>query len=406
MKKFELTEEINQKWQEVVEAEGAPEIKDARTKRDLVKMLEVAEQVISEESNSAAVQNWDPILISMIRRTQPSLTTAGLVGIQPMTGPTGLIFVMRNHYVNPTTGARTETWNQLAPQTDYSRGGDSTKYSTAEAEALGKKVGTVSGTAPNEVVSFSTPLTAMWNEMDFTIEKSSVTAKSRALKARYTRELEQDLRAIHGMDAETELSTMLSTEIVAEIDREILGAMLTEAVNAGTHDFDADSDGRWFAEKAKGLAIKIERECNKIARGTRRGKGNFIVTSADVAGALNMIGKIDTQTVLGSFEPNPVGMAFVGVMAGTIRVYIDQYAYTNYVLVGYKGSNVYDAGLFYCPYVALEYMKATGEEDFQPRIGFKTRYALAANPFAQYDGTAIQLGNGNQYFRKFTITNM
>ena len=403
MKHFELTEEVVNKWQEVIESSDAPELKTATARRNMTTMLEVAESELGEAAvnnatNAGSSANWDPVLISMIRRVQPSLTTAGLVGVQPMTGPTGLIFAMRTYYHDPSDGTKTETWAQAQPNKDWSG-----PYSTADGENLG-----------NTDLS-PTPL---WNQMSFDIQKTSVEAKTRALKATFTTELKQDLKAIHGLDAETILSQMLSAEIVAEIDREILGEMLTTAVPAGDYDMDADNDGRWLAEKAAALAIHIDVEAAKIARGTRRGKGNFIVTSANVAAALNTIDKVVNNFGLGDTPaPDATGLAYVGNLRGSgMKVYVDQYAFKDYVLVGYKGANDYDAGIYYCPYVALEYLQTVTERGFQPVIGFKTRYGLKENPFAQYEAPGYDetnsplgdngLGKGNQYFRYFEVKNM
>jgi hypothetical protein len=404
--KVELTEEIVGKWHDVIEAEGAVAIKDPTVKKNLIRTLEVSERTLQEETTTGAVANWDPVLVSLIRRTQPSLVANQLVGVQPMTGPTGLIFIMRAFYFNSVTSTQTETWNQVAPDPNQSGNGSGVSMTTSAAEQLGTALVTNTGSNPQPVLP-----TAPWTEMNFSIEKSSVTAGSRAMKAKYTRELEQDLRNIHGLDAEQELSTILSAEITAEIDREILALILSQAVNAGNFDLNTDTDGRWEVEKYKALVVKIEKEGNKVARGTRRGKANFIITSANVAGALNMAGKIDALTNFGSFAPNTVGMSYVGVLAGTYQVYVDPYATTDYVVVGYKGPNVYDAGIFYSPYVPLEFLRATGQDDFQPRIGFKTRYGIIANPFGAYTDPSSSsapgyLGSGNQYYRLFTVSSI
>lgn len=401
MKQIELTEQVMDKWQEIVEAKGIPAVKDPTIRKNLVKILENTQLTLKEETVSGDSQNFDPVLIALIRRTQPSLVANQLVGVQPMTGPTGLIFVMRAWYLNSTTGVRSETWNQVQPDVTKSGSGAGVSMTTATGEQLGTALVTATGTNPQPV-----QFTAPWTEMDFTIEKSTVTAGTRALKAKYTLELATDLRNMHGLDAETELANILAAEITAEIDREILALILSLAVNDGTFDLNTDTDGRWSVEKYKGLIVYIEREANKIARGTRRGKGNFIVVSSDIAGALNMAGVIDVLSEFGSFEPDTTGLSYVGVMGGRYKVYVDPYALTNYVCVGYKGPNVYDAGIFYSPYVPLEYLKATGQDDFQPRIGFKTRYGITANPFGQYDGTALGLGNGNQYYRVFQVTSL
>lgn len=402
MKQIELTEEVMNKWQEIVEAEGVAPVKDPTIRKNLVKILENTQLTLAEETVSGDSQNFDPVLIALIRRTQPSLVANQLVGVQPMTGPTGLIFIMRAWYLNQATGVRSETWNQVQPDVTKSGTSGGVSMATAVAEQLGSGLQTPATGSPPLPVAFTSP----WTEMDFTIEKTTVTAGTRALKAKYTMELATDLRNMHGLDAETELANILAAEITAEIDREILALILSQAVNDGSFDLNTDTDGRWSIEKYKGLIVYIEREANKIARGTRRGKGNWIVVSSDIAGALNMAGVIDNLSEFGSFEPDTTGLSYVGVMGGRYKVYVDPYANTNYVAVGYKGPNVYDAGIFYSPYVPLEYLKATGQDDFQPRIGFKTRYGIVANPFGQYDGTAIGLGTGNQYFRAFSVTSL
>ncbi len=402
MKQIVLTEEVVAKWKPVVEAKAYSEIKDPTIRKNLFKVLETTSQVLKEETQTGDSQNFDPVLIALIRRTQPSLVANQLVGVQPMTGPTGLIFIMQAYYSNETTGVRTETWAQAAPDPTQSGTSGGVGQPVATGETLGTALQTATGTNPQPV-----QFTAPWTEMDFTISKTTVTANTRALKSKYTMELATDLRNMHGLDAETELANILAAEITAEIDREILALILSQAVNDGTFDLNTDTDGRWSVEKYKGLIVYIEREANKIARGTRRGKGNFIVVSADIAGALNMAGVIDTLSEFGGFEPDTTGLSYVGVMGGRYKVYVDPYAATNYVVVGYKGPNVYDAGIFYAPYVPLEYLKATGQDDFQPRIGFKTRYGLVANPFGNLNNAPTAgLGTGNQYFRTFAVTSL
>lgn len=409
--KVELTEEVLNKWAPVMKADGVPEIKNTTIKKNLLRTLEVSQKVLTEELNqSGNSANWDPVLVSLIRRTQPSLVANQLVGVQPMTGPTGLIFIMRAWYGAHGVTAN-EAWQQQQPDTTQSgtASGTTDVYGTTTGGnpfpvATGETLGAF--TSNTGAATFVTPT---WNEMSFTIEKSSVTAGTRALKARYTRELEQDLRNIHGMDAEQELSTILASEITAEIDREILALILSSAVAVGNFDLNTDTDGRWEVEKYKALVVKIEKEGNKVAQGTRRGKANFIVCSANVAGALNMAGKIDSLTNFGSFTPNTVGLSYIGVLAGAYQVYVDPYAFTDYVVVGYKGPNVYDAGIFYAPYVPLEFLRAVGQDDFNPRIGFKTRYGLIANPYGALNNTqtaAVGLGTGNQYYRYFTVTSI
>lgn len=371
MEQVMLTEEVRNKWQPVLDLEDAEPIQDRTTANNLIKTLETTQKVLQEETNTGDTDNWDPVLINLIRRTQPSQVSNGMVGMQPMSGPTGLVFVMRVHYEKNPNGPREETWNQQAPDQTYSG-----RYTTADAEALGQTSNPNTASGGN-ITATGDP----WKEMAFTIEKSTVTAENRNLKARYTRELEQDLRKIHGADAGAELVNILRGELVAEMDRENITTIRDMAVYVGEFDIDADTDGRWEAEKAKGLALFIERQANRIALGTRRGKGNFIVTSANVAAYLDMAGKVDSNTELGSIEPNTVGPALVGRFAGRYPLYVDPYLMEDDVLIGYKGQTAYDAGYFICPYVGLELLRAKGEEDFQPRIGFSTRYGRLEHPF-------------------------
>ena len=433
MEQVMLTEEVRNKWQPVLDLDDAAPIQDRSEANNLIRILETTQTVLQEETNTGDVQNWDPILINLIRRTQPSQVSNRLMGVQPMNGPTGLVFLMRVHYKN-ADGSTTETWNQEAP--DATRSG---RYDTRTGEKLGQTNN--SGLADTDpVLAAGDP----WAEMSFSIEKTTVTAETRAMKARYTRELEHDLRKMHGADAGAELVNILRTEITAEIDRENIARMRDAAVYVGTFDIDGDTDGRWEAEKVKGFAMFLERQANKVAVGTRRGKGNFIVTSANVAGSLDMIGRVDTGTNVGGLEPNPVGPSYVGKFAGRYDLYVDPYLLTDQVLIGYKGANEYDAGLFLCPYVGLELARAVGEEDFQPRIGFKTRYGVLEHPFAavqsfsasqknyigaataEFLGTrraadwdpALNDGDGgfteadgstvfaNQYFRRFDVVNL
>lgn len=428
MEQVMLTEEVRNKWQPVLDLEDAAPIQDRTQANNLIRILETTEHVLQEETNTGEVKNWDPVLINLIRRTQPSLVSNRLMGVQPMNGPTGLVFFMRVHYVNQD-GSKTETWNQEPPQVDRSG-----RMDTRTGEDLGKD--NMQNLAKDSaVLAAGDP----WAEMSFSIDKTTVTAETRAMKARYTRELEHDLRKMHGADAGAELVNILRTEITAEIDRENILRMREAAVYVGDFDLDADTDGRWEAEKVKGFAMFIERQANKVAVGTRRGKANFIVTSANVAGALDMIGRVDAMTVLGNMEPNPVGPTLVGKFAGRYDMYVDPYLLEDQVLIGYKGANEYDAGLFICPYVGLELARAVGEEDFQPRIGFKTRYGVLEHPFAaiqsvtpghdnnyvapeygdflgtrrraDFDGTEFSAPDAstkfaNQYFRLFTVSNL
>jgi hypothetical protein len=360
------------------------------------------------------VAGYDPVLISLVRRAMPNLIAYDIAGVQPMTGPTGLIFAMRSRY---STQAGTEAFYNEAATAFSGTGtqtGDpipagfpantsllttGTGMSTAAAEALGDGGGT----------NFA--------EMAFSIEKVTVSANSRALKAEYTTELAQDLRAVHGLDAETELSNILQSEILVEINRELVRTIYTNAVSgatatatAGIFDLDVDANGRWSVEKFKGLMFQIEQEANAIAKATRRGKGNIVICSSDVASALQMAGVLDYTPALNSnaLEVDDTGNTFAGVLNGRFRVYIDPYAGNNYLVVGYKGSSSFDAGIFYCPYVPLQMVRAVGENSFQPKIGFKTRYGMVANPFAK--GATQGLGaldvNSNVYYRRVRVTNL
>jgi len=423
------TEHLQEKWQPVLEHNDLPEIKDSYRKAVTTVILENQEKALREDrgflgeaaptnATGSDVQNWDPILISLVRRSMPNLIAYDVAGVQPMTGPTGLIFAMRSRYTSQAggetfyneadsdfsgTGAQVGTnpavLNDSVPGT-YTNG---TGMTTAAAEALGDS-------ASN---SFA--------EMAFSIEKQSVEAKSRALKAEYTMELAQDLKAIHGLDAETELANILSSEILNEINREVIRTIYTSAkvgaqtdtAASGIFDMDVDSNGRWSVEKFKGLMFQVEREANVIAQQTRRGKGNVIICSSDVASALQMAGVLDTSPALNNnLNVDDAGNTFAGVLNGRYKVYIDPYsanaADKQFFVVGYKGTSPYDAGLFYCPYVPLQMVRAVGENTFQPKIGFKTRYGMTANPFA---GGATARGgvitaNDNVYYRRVQVTNL
>ncbi len=350
---------------------------------------------------------YDPILISLVRRAVPNMIAYDICGVQPMTGPTGLIFAMRAKYASQ---AGTEALFNEA-DTDFSGAGThantlpggsvttGTGMGTTEAEALGDGNGT------------------NYAEMAFSIEKVTVAAKTRALKAEYTTELAQDLKAVHGLDAETELANILQTEILTEINREVVRTIYDTAVvgaaaaaTPGTFDLDVDANGRWSVEKFKGLMFQIEQEANAIAKTTRRGKGNVVICSSDVASALQMAGVLDYTPALNSntLEVDDTGNTFAGVLNGRFRVYVDPFAGANYLVVGYKGSSAFDAGLFYCPYVPLQMVRAVGENSFQPKIGFKTRYGMVANPFAQgaTQGSGALTADVNNYYRKVTISNL
>ena len=423
------TEHLQEKWQPVLEHNDLPEIKDSYRKAVTTVILENQEKALREDrgflgeaaptnATGSSVDNWDPILISLVRRSMPNLIAYDVAGVQPMTGPTGLIFAMRSRYSTQTgtesmfneadtdfsgTGTHAGTNPALlndSPAGTYTNGAGLT---TAAAEALGDSAGN----------SFA--------EMAFSIEKQTVTAKSRALKAEYTMELAQDLKAIHGLDAETELANILSAEILAEINREVIRTIYVtskkgaavDTANAGIFDMDVDSNGRWSVEKFKGLMFQVERDANAIAQETRRGKGNTIICSSDVASALQMAGVLDyTPALNNNLNVDDAGNTFAGVLNGRYKVYIDPYSANSadkqFYVVGYKGTSPYDAGLFYCPYVPLQMVRAVGENTFQPKIGFKTRYGLTANPFAEGTtaGGGALTANANTYYRKVQVTNI
>jgi hypothetical protein len=358
---------------------------------------------------------YDPVLISLVRRAMPNLMAYDIAGVQPMTGPTGLIFAMRSKYNAMSGNTSTEAFYSEA-DTAFS-GAGAQAGSTGNAATANTGVGMDTATA--EALG-SIPGTNDFAEMAFSIEKVTVAAKSRALKAEYTTELAQDLKAVHGLDAETELANILQSEILVEINRELVRTIYNTAVtgapntaNAGRFDLDVDANGRWSVEKFKGLMFQIEQEANAIAKATRRGKGNIVICSSDVASALQMAGVLDYTPALNSNALNvdDTGNTFAGVLNGRFRVYIDPYAGANYMVVGYKGSSAFDAGLFYCPYVPLQMYRAVGENSFQPKIGFKTRYGMVANPFAQgadaFAGTGDGLtANTNVYYRRVRVENL
>lgn len=357
------------------------------------------------------VAGYDPVLISLVRRSMPNLIAYDIAGVQPMTGPTGLIFAMRSKYTAQAGNTSTEAFYNEA---DTGFSGAGTAAGTLDGTTAGITTGTGMTTAVVEALGSTGGAFA---EMAFSIEKVSVTAQSRALKAEYTTELAQDLKAVHGLDAETELANILQSEILAEINREVIRTIYMTAVagavntaTAGTFDLDVDANGRWSVEKFKGLMFQIEREANQIAKDTRRGKGNIVICSSDVASALQMAGVFDYTPALNSNALNvdDTGNTFAGVLNGRFKVYIDPYATGNYLVVGYKGASSFDAGMFYCPYVPLQMVRAIGQDSFQPKIGFKTRYGMVANPFAQ--GTTQGLGaltaNTNKYYRRLKVINL
>jgi hypothetical protein len=414
-------EELMNKWKPILEHTALPGIQDSHRAAVTATLLENTETSMAEEggpsslleaapaNSTADMTSYNPVLISLVRRAMPNLVAYDIAGVQPMTGPTGLIFAMRTKYED--TGGKPEAFYGEA-DTDYSGAG-------THANALGatsETTGTGLATADAEALGDGTA--AEFAQMSFAIEKVSVTAKSRALKAEYTTELAQDLKAIHGLDAETELANMLSAELLAEINREVIRTVYTNAkagsqtgtASAGTFNLDVDANGRWSVEKFKGLMFQIEKEANQIAKDTRRGKGNLIVCSSDVASALQMAGVLDYAPALNSnnLSPDDTGNTFAGVLNGRFKVYIDPYAGANYMVVGYKGSSTFDAGLFYCPYVPLQMVRAVGENSFQSKLGFKTRYGMVANPFA--GGSTVRSGvitaNDNVYYRRTAVTNL
>ena len=441
-----LSESLQKKWEGVLEHPDLPSIKDPYRKAVTAVVLEnqavemqksagmlyetgaptnsMGSTVGGFQGGSAAagpVAGFDPILISLVRRSLPNLIAYDICGVQPMTGPTGLIFAMRSMYGTtraPSSGVEA-FYNEA--NTGFTSNGAPAQTSLAVGSAAANTfVGNAAAqlghtTAQGEDNPFQ--------EMGFSIEKVTVTANTRALKAEYSMELAQDLKAVHGLDAETELSNILSAEILAEINREVVRTIYGTAVTgaqigtttAGTFDLDTDSNGRWMVEKVKGLAFQIEREANQIAKLTRRGKGNVLICSSDVASALAMAGLLDYQSALNSqvnLTVDDTGNTFAGTLFGRIKVYIDPYfpagSTNEFAVVGYKGTNAYDAGLFYCPYVPLQMVRAVDTGTFQPKIGFKTRYGLVANPFAE--GTSQGLGalnrQANNYYRSFVIKNL
>jgi|TARA_B100001094_G_scaffold21674_1_gene18316 hypothetical protein len=435
---FNADKNLMEKWGPVLEHESAPAIQDNYKKAVTARLLENQEVALQEEraqaqgnyiSEAAAANNigggsigtFDPVLISLVRRAMPNLIAYDIAGVQPMSGPTGLIFAMKSKY---STQGGTEALFDEA-DTDFSGAGThqaeptglggvvdaDTDGTIADESDTVSTFGAGSATSAAERLGVGESGDGSFGEMAFSIEKSTVTAKSRALKAEYTMELAQDLKAVHGLDAEGELANILSAEILAEINREVvrtilqkakIGALQTSTALSGVFDVNTDSDGRWMVERFKGLIMQIERECNVIAKETRRGKGNFVIVSSDVASALAAAGMLDyTPALSANLNVDDTGNTFAGVLNGRVKVYIDPYATVDFCCVGYRGTNPYDAGMFYCPYVPLTMVKAVGENDFQPRMGFKTRYGMVANPFVAADGTGTN--RANQYFRIFRV---
>ena len=441
-----LSEDIQNKWKPVIEHEDLPKITDTHKRSVTAVLLENTERALREagghvggqflteaahaNQTGADIDTFDPVLISLVRRAMPNLIAYDICGVQPMTGPTGLIFAMRAKYSNSSNAGVESFYNEVNTAFGTVVGGantlgdkhvggvpGNTTTGTANLAETGiYNFGSGMGTAQAEALGTSG--NTAFPEMAFSIEKVSVKAKTRALKAEYTMELAQDLKAIHGLDAETELSNILTTEILAEINREVVRTIAVTAqqgassgtTTAGRFDLDVDANGRWSVEKFKGLMFQVEREANQIAKATRRGKGNIIICSSDVASALQMAGVLDYAPALNSnnLQVDDTGATFAGVLNGRIKVYIDPYATGNYMVVGYKGASAFDAGLFYCPYVPLQMVRAVDTGSFQPKIGFKTRYGMVANPFAE--GATAGLGaltkDSNVYYRRVLVDNI
>ena len=450
------SEQLQEKWNPILKCDGIEDIKDNYKKAVTAVLLENQEKFLNEErgvlteaaptvstastsggvagfsANSTATgpsAGFDPVLISLIRRSMPKLIAYDIAGVQPMTGPTGLIFAMRSRYGTNRTAGTEAFFNEADSQFSGTDAAQTSGFGSQGSAQAGSNPGILndSGTYTNgtamrtdEAETLGTGSNA-FAEMNFSIEKVTVTAKSRALKAEYSLELAQDLKAIHGLNAEAELANILSTEILAEINREVIRTIYKTAesgaaanvAQAGVFDLDIDSNGRWSVEKFKGLIFQIERDANRIAQRTRRGKGNMILCSADVASALTMAGVLDyTPALNANLNVDDTGNTFAGVLQGKYRVYIDPFAAnvaaTQYYVIGYKGSSPYDAGLFYCPYVPLQMVRAVGQDTFQPKIGFKTRYGLVSNPFAE--GTDQGGGdldpNKNRYYRRVLVDNL
>ena len=436
------TENLQEKWSPVLAHPDLPKIEDSYKRAVTTVILENQEKSIKEDRNflreaaptnstGADVENWDPILISLVRRSMPNLIAYDICGVQPMTGPTGLIFAMRARFASQD-GAEA-----LGDEADSAFSADDAAGDLTSAAMTGTNPSALNDSPSAGQYTSPTGMTLAqgealgdaaanaFAEMAFSIEKTTVTAVTRALKAEYTMELAQDLKAIHGLDAETELANILSGEILAEINREVVRSIYVSAVagaqvnttTAGIFDLDTDSNGRWSVEKFKGLMFALERDANAIGQQTRRGKGNIIICSADVASALQMAGVLDyTPALNNNLNVDDTSATFAGVMNGRFKVYVDPYAAnvaaSQYYVVGYKGTSPYDAGVFYCPYVPLQMVRAVGENTFQPKIGFKTRYGIAANPFhtgvisaGTAENTSIT-ANTNKYYRRVKVTNL
>ena len=435
---MESYDRLVEKWSPVLNEESAGTIADRHKKAVTAVVLENTEKAIREQgeqatmltedaaaNNTSVAANWNPVLISLVRRAMPNMMAYDVCGVQPMSGPTGLIFAMKSKYKTTRAGA-TANNEALFNEAISGFSGDSSATQTADDTGLAglanvDSAGAVptfgGGMSTANAEQLGTTGESAFAEMGFTIEKATVTAKSRALKAEYTLELAQDLKAIHGLDAETELANILSTEILAEINREVIrtinsraktGFTTSNATKSGIFNLASDADGRWSAEKFKGLVVQLDREANAIAKETRRGKGNVVICSSDVATALSASGMLDyTPAMNTALNVDDTGNTFAGTLNGRMKVYIDPYATADYITVGYKGTNPYDAGIFYCPYVPLTMVRAVGEDTFQPKIGFKTRYGMASNPFVgstPADGLAAV--KTNQYYRIFRVHNI
>jgi hypothetical protein len=424
--------QLMEKWAPVLNHEGSSPIQSAYKREVTAVLLENQEREMGKQSealfeaapansvgsygDTGGIAKFDPVLISLVRRAMPQLIAYDIAGVQPMTQPTGLIFAMKSRY--STQGGTEALFNEA--DTDFS--GTGTHSAAANTDPFTSyTTGTGLATSAAERLGQGGDGDGSFGQMAFSIEKTSVTAKTRALKAEYSVELAQDLKAVHGLDAEGELSNILSTEILAEINREVVRTVYTTAkpgaqvgtATAGTFDLDVDSNGRWSVEKFKGLMFQIEREANAIGQQTRRGRGNFIITSADVASALAMAGVLDYSSGLtgkNNLNVDDTSTTFAGVLNGKYKVYVDPYTANvqaqQFFVVGYKGQSAFDAGLFYCPYVPLQMVRAVDPNSFQPKIGFKTRYGMVANPFVSLDGTGGLTANENYYYRRVKVTNL
>jgi len=423
-----------EKWAPVLDEGHA--IKDHHRRQVTAAILENQEKALNEERSAmhgflteaapgnatSSVANFDPVLISLVRRSMPNLLAYDVCGVQPMNGPTGLIFAMKARYGAGATSSTEALFNEAQTQKSGDQAGthdsdNASGWNGADSEGTRLTSLAAGGMSTATAEALGSSGGGTFQEMGFTIEKQTVTAKSRALKAEYSLELAQDLKAIHGLDAETELANILSTEILAEINREVIrtinsqaksGAQQASTAVNGVFSVSTDTDGRWSAEKFKGLGLQIDREANVIAKETRRGKGNIVICSSDVATALAAAGTLDySPAIANNLQVDDTGNTFAGLLNGRIKVYIDPYASTDYMTVGYKGSNPYDAGVFYCPYVPLQMVKAVSQDTFAPKIGFKTRYGMTSNPFVgATPSNGLATVKTNQYYRIMKVTDI